>query len=113
MIQDHDFEAYLAAWGRGAGEEDLYQIWHSSQIQGGSNYIGYSNPAVDRLLEEGRKEFNESKRAKLYQEVHRLLYEDQPYVFMFARPDLVARDQRFKNVKEYPIGLDMREWVVK
>lgn len=113
MLQEHDFDAYLAGWGRGAGEEDLYQIWHSSQSEGGSNYISYSNPEVDRLLEVSRREFGDEKRFAINRQVHRLLHEDQPYTFMFARPDLVARDVRFKNVKEYPLGLDTREWRVE
>lgn len=113
LLQDHDFDAYMAAWGRGANDEDLYQIWHSSQVQGGSNYVLYSNPQVDRLLEAGRREFDPDTRAKIYQEIHQILYEDQPYLFMFARPDLLARDSRFKNVKEYKAGLEMREWVVE
>lgn len=112
MMHEHNFDAYLAGWGRGAGEEDFYQLFHSSQASVGSNYIGYANPQVDRLLEEGRKEFDDDKRASMYRQVHRLLYEDQPYLFMFARPDLVARDRRFQNVKEYPAGLDIREWRV-
>lgn len=113
LMQDHDFDAYMAAWGRGAGDEDLYQIWHSSQSQGGSNNIFYANPEVDRLLEEGRGEFDPSKRGELNKKIHRILWEDQPYLFMFARPDLLARDLRFKNVIEYPLGLDMREWIVE
>lgn len=112
MLHEHDFDSYLAAWGRAAGEEDFYQIFHSSQVLGGSNYVGYANPRVDRLLEEGRREFDEKKRQAMYQEVHRLLDEDQPYLFMFARPELIARDGRFQNVREYPGGLDIREWVV-
>ena len=112
-MQEHDFDAIMAGWGRGAGGEDLYQIWHSSQSEEGSNYISYANPEVDRLLEEGRREFNEAKRQTMYKKVHRILYDEQPYLFMFARPDLVARHLRFKNVKEYPVGLDMREWIVE
>lgn len=112
VMQEHNFDAYLAGWGRGAGEEDFYQIFHSTQMVGGSNYIRYTNPHVDRLLEKGRREFNNQKRQAMYQEAHRMLYEDQPYLFMFARPDLIARDGRFQNVKEYPAGLDLREWVV-
>ena len=113
LMQEHDFDAIMGGWGRGAGDEDLYQIFHSSQIKGGSNFIGYANPEVDRLLEEGRLEFDAAKRAKMDQQIHQILHDDQPYLFMFARPDLVARDLRFKNVKEYPIGLDVREWLLE
>ncbi|MDO8494796.1 MAG: ABC transporter substrate-binding protein, partial [Deltaproteobacteria bacterium] len=112
MIHEHDFDAYIAAWGRGAGGEDLYQIWHSSQIAGGSNYVSYNNPAVDRLLEEGRKEFDSVKRSKIFKQVHAQLHEDQPYLFMFAAPSLLARDKRFQNVTIYPAGPDFREWTV-
>ncbi|MDZ4224722.1 MAG: peptide-binding protein, partial [bacterium] len=113
LLGEHDFDCYVAGWGRGAGIEDLYQTFHSSQAAGGSNFVSYANPQVDRLLEEGRREFDSKKRSVIYQQVHRLLYEDQPYLFMFARPELLARDKRFKNVKEYPIGVDMREWRVE
>lgn len=113
MIEEKDFDAYLAAWGRGAGEEDLYQIWHSSQANGGSNFISYANPEVDHLLEEARREFDDTRRAGIQKSIHRLLYEDQPYTFMFARPELTARSARFKNVKEYPLGLDVREWLIE
>ena len=111
-IHEHDFDAYLAAWSRGVGE-DLYQIWHSSQINGGSNYVSYSNPEVDHLLETARQEFDETKQSLICQRIHKILYEDQPYLFLFARPDLIARDGRFKNVKEYPAGLDMKEWTIE
>ncbi|MBI5298809.1 MAG: hypothetical protein HY877_00705 [Deltaproteobacteria bacterium] len=113
LVEEHDFDAYLGAWGRGANDEDLYQIWHSSQIKEGSNYIGYSNPEADRLLEDQRREFNEVKRNQINQQIHKILYEDQPYLFLYAFPELVARDKRFKNVKEHLVGLDMREWMVE
>lgn len=112
LIHDGDFDAYMGGWMRSAGEEDLYQIFHSSQIKGGSNYVGYSNPEVDRLLVEARGEFDDQKRAALYQKVHALIYEDQPYLFMYIIPDLFARSRRFGNVKEYPVGFDYREWKV-
>lgn len=112
MVKEKNFDAYLAAWGRGAGEEDLYQVWHSSQADGGSNYVGYRNREVDRLIEEARREFDDVKRGALNRQAHRLIYEDQPVLFMFCRPDLVARDRRFENVIEYPGGLELREWKI-
>ena len=113
MLYEHDFDAYIAAWGRGAGGEDLYQIWHSSQIAGGSNFVSYQNPEVDRLLEEGRREFDPAKRSEIFKKVHARLHEDQPYLFMFAAPSLMARDNRFKNVVIYKAGPELKEWMVE
>lgn len=112
MMHEHDFDAYLAGWGRGSGEEDLYQIFHSSQIKGGSNYVSYANPEVDRLLELGRGEFDKGKRGDIYRQVHRILFEDQPYLFMYTGPNLTVRHARFKNVREYLTGFERREWKV-
>ena len=113
MVKEKDFDAFLAAWGRGAGEEDLFQIWHSSQAEGGSNHVGYKNHRLDRLIEEARQEFDAEKRALLNKQAHRILYEDQPVLFMFCRPDLMARDNRFENVIEYPGGFELQKWTVR
>lgn len=112
LVEEHQFDALIGGWGRGGGVEDYFQIFHSSQSKKGSNFIGYSNPQVDRLMEEARQEFDPKKRGDINRRVHRFLYEDQPYLFLYAHPELYARDRRFQNVREYPIGFDMREWEV-
>jgi len=43
-------------------DPDDYQIWHSSQIEKGFNFVSYKNPEVDRLWEEGRSEYDVEKR---------------------------------------------------
>lgn len=112
-MQEKEFDAYMAAWGRASGEDDPYQIWHSSQIAGGSNYISYANPEVDRLLEATRETFDRKKRIEYKKKIHEILYTDQPYLFLFARPELFAHDRRFKNVKLHHYGVDMREWTIE
>lgn len=113
MVAEKSFDAYMGGWGRGAGEEDHYQVWHSSQAELGSNYIGYQNPELDHLVEAARQEFDDAKRAELNRQVHRILYEDQPYLFMFTSPDLIARDNRFENVTEYPGGFELQQWRIR
>lgn len=51
----------------------LYDRYHTGA---GNNQIGYSNPEVDRLLEEARREQDEAKRVTLYDEVVAILRED-------------------------------------
>ncbi|MCS6839021.1 MAG: peptide-binding protein [Bdellovibrionaceae bacterium] len=82
-LDSHNFEAAALAW-QTAFDWDPKQIWHSQSAEkGGSNFIGYSNPEVDRLIDEGRLEPDQAKRRKMFQKVYRLIAEDVPYAFLF------------------------------
>ncbi len=112
-VKSHQFDVVLMAWGMDASEPDGYQVWHSSQAANkGSNHISYKNPRVDRILEDYRREFDAEKRIKLYREFQRILHEDQPYTFLFARKYVSAVHRRFEGVEIYPNGLKYAEWWV-
>ncbi|MDP1829741.1 MAG: ABC transporter substrate-binding protein [Archangium sp.] len=89
-VRAHDFDAMALSWSAADSVQDNFQNFHSSQIDGGSNYVGYSNPEVDQLLTRIRAEFDPGKRAALEREVHRRVYEDQAYLFLGRRPALDA-----------------------
>ena len=91
---------------------DPYQLWHSSQADTGSNYPGFINAEADAIMDAGRLEFDDEKRAVLYRKFHAILHEEQPYTFLTTNPGLYAVDKRFENVRAYDIGLDAEEWWV-
>lgn len=83
MLDDGKFEAVSLAWS-GSVEWDPKQIWHSaSAVAGGSNFIGYKNPTVDKLIDQARQEMNREKRIPLLRKVYEEIAADAPYVFMF------------------------------
>ena len=49
---------------------------------GGFNSGYYSNPEVDRLLEEARAATDQEERARLYKEMQAIVHEDAPWVFV-------------------------------
>lgn len=49
---------------------------------GGFNSGYYSNPEVDRLLEEARTATDQDERARLYREMQAIVHEDAPWVFV-------------------------------
>ncbi len=110
-LDDRKFDAVTLGWVFGF-EQDPYQVWHSSQSKRGSNFVGFESSEADRLISEGRKEFDRQRRAGLYQRLHTLIDEAQPYTFLYSSPYLVALDRRFNHVKVYPIGMDPLEWRV-
>ena len=108
-LDERNFDAVTLGWSIGL-EQDPYQLWHSSQIERGSNFVGFDNAEADRIIEEARPEFDRGRRAALYRRLHRIVHEEQPYTFLFASPNLVALHQRFENVVVYPTGVDPLEW---
>ena len=112
-IQSRNFDATSLGWSDPDFQDDPYQIWHSSQIRGGSNYIGFSNKEADRIIEAARTEFNEAKRNRMYHRFHRILHDEQPYTFMYTSPALAVVSRRFTNVKVHTRGMNYLEWKVR
>ncbi len=111
-IVDRDYHATTLGWG-GSVIDDFYQIFHSSQIGNrGDNFVGFSNPKADKLLEDIRYTLDRDKRVKLCHEFHRLVHDQQPYTFLYARPTFRIVDKRFENVNVYYMGLNYNQWYV-
>ena len=111
-VDGRTFDAVILGWSTPPIEEDPYQVWHSSQVEKGSNFVGYINPEADKVMEEARLEFDEQKRIELYHRFNAMLHEDQPYTFLFCIQEIDAVAKRYQNVKDYKFGLDSREWGV-
>lgn len=111
QLDERKFDAVTLGWSMGV-ESDPYQIWHSSQAEKGSNFVGFKNKEADRLIEEARTEFNREKRIELYRKFSEIVHEEQPYTFLFCRESTVALHKRFKGVNVYPLGPDHLEWFV-
>jgi peptide/nickel transport system substrate-binding protein len=79
-LNSRDFDAVSLAWSFGL-DQDPYQVWHSSQAESGSNFIGFKNAEADKILEEARQVFDKAQRAQLYHRFHQIVHEEQPYTF--------------------------------
>ncbi len=107
------FDAVILGWAMG-WKDDPFQIWHSSQadIDDSSNHISYRNSEVDKLIQTLRVTMNPDKQIEIYHKIHRILYDEQPYTFLFMESTTAGYDARIDNVKFYPIRpcIDLREW---
>lgn len=110
-VVGRNFDACMMAW-VSPPESDPYQIWHTSQAEKGSNYVGFGNAESDKLIEDARLEFDRDKRVKLYHRFHEILHEEQPYTFLYNSKRKSVVSKRFRNVKAYPQGYDFHEWWV-
>ncbi len=113
-LNSKEFDAAMLGWATGWSKTDPFQIWHGSlaDVPSSSNHVGYSNPEVDRLIEQLRVTMDEDKQQELYHQIHRLIYEDQPYTFLFSEMATAGHDARLQNIEFYRLRpcIDTREW---
>ncbi|MFA5388300.1 MAG: peptide-binding protein [Candidatus Omnitrophota bacterium] len=105
FINKRRFEAVLLGWSLSL-DPDMYDIWHSSKTKEGEfNFVGYNNAELDELLLKGRRTFDQIERAKIYHRVHEILYEEQPYLFLYVPDALPILNSRFKGIEVAPAGI--------
>ncbi len=114
-IDSRNFDAAALGWVSPI-MPDPYQLWHSDSAkqENSSNYISFSNPEADRLIEEIRQCFDPDKLLQLYHQFHALIHQEEPYLFLFSASSLNAINKRYRNLREFPLGFSERIlWVPK
>ncbi len=114
--KSHNYDACYGAWAGNATEDEIYQLWHSSQIEHkGSNYYCFSDPIADHLMEQIKQEFDKQKRYNLSYQLQHQIVDDQPVSFLFCSPDFIAMNNRFDNVEFFRSRpcFDPRYWIVR
>jgi peptide/nickel transport system substrate-binding protein len=105
FIDKRRFEVIVLGWSLSL-DPDQYDIWHSSKTGFKQfNFVGYKNAEVDELLEKGRRTFDEAERKRTYDRLQEILYEDQPYTFLFVPEATPILSARFHGVEEAPAGI--------
>ena len=69
---------------------------------------------MDRLLEEARRLCSQEERKIRYQRIHEIIYDDQPYMFLYIPDSLSVVHSRFQGVEPKPIGIryNLIDWWV-
>ncbi|MEO0587123.1 MAG: ABC transporter substrate-binding protein, partial [Planctomycetota bacterium] len=111
-LDNRNFDAVTLRWGGGAIEADVRQMFHSSQIANqGNNFNAYANTDLDAVIDRARMTLDRDERMALWHRAHEILWEDQPYTFMFTQKALRFIDGRVANLREVGVGLnDRSEW---
>jgi peptide/nickel transport system substrate-binding protein len=101
LTQKRKFQAFFGGWGSGADPDTSENIWATGA---GRNFVGYSNPEVDRLFIEGRHELDRAKRAEKYARIHEILHEDQPYTWLYWRNSFYGFSKQLRGYVFSPRG---------
>ncbi len=112
-LDERNFDAVTMSWMPGSAEDDPYQIWHSNSIKDkGSNIISWDNKESDAMIEEARRTMDEEKRNEIWHRWEALIVKEEPYAFLWARPDRMFVNGRFRNTDPYKLDAIPYDWYV-
>jgi peptide/nickel transport system substrate-binding protein len=68
------------------------------------NFVNYSNPEVDELIDQGIAVTDQTERARIYQEIQSILLEDLPWINLFVANQFEAMKTNVKGYVHIPTG---------
>ena len=113
-IPERNFQALLIVQ-QLSTDPDQYSLWHSTQTNN-ANISSLSSDRIDKIVEDGRRTFDQEKRKEIYELFNRLLSDEAPAVFLYypkyfwvvdndiknvSLPPLIKTSDRFKNIKAW------------
>ncbi|WP_042477207.1 glutathione ABC transporter substrate-binding protein [Bacillus ndiopicus] len=101
---DHDM--FILGWSASTGDADgaLYPLFHSSDI-GNNNRTRFSNPEVDKLLDEARVETDNDKRLAYYKDIQNILNVEAPAAFVYHQAYLTGVSKKITGFTIDPTGI--------
>ncbi len=89
-------DMYFSSWGNGSLDPfDIFTPTHRTNDRG--NSAGYSNPAVDALLDAAATELDVEKRAGMYREAELIINADLPYLYLWVPQDIYGVSDRLSG----------------
>lgn len=83
----------------------LYRMYHSDATRANAaQRSGYGNPEVDKLIGEERALFDPAKRLPVLQQLQRMIWEDQPFVYLFQQTSLWGQRKNVSGFLVPPTG---------
>ena len=97
VIPERNFETLLIIQELGI-DPDQYSLWHSSQ-KNNANISSLSSDKIDKVLEDGRREFDRGKRKSFYKTFNRILIDETPAVFLYYPKYFWLVNSRVENIQ--------------
>jgi peptide/nickel transport system substrate-binding protein len=114
-LREKDYEAAIGGWSAGLFPDPAVMWMTATEAKPRAfNQTGYSNPEADEIMKEMRRSSDLEKEQKLMKRLLKIIYEDQPYTFLFWRAEYFALHKRFRGVKPNVLSVlyQIQDWWV-
>lgn len=109
----HDFDTFISGicW---FPDPDEKSMWHTSGQNGGFNAGKYSNPEMDKLIDEALATLDQTKRKDLYYKIQAIAAEDVPLLPLYYIENIVAYPKRLQGYTPGVAGVlnNVHEWTL-
>jgi peptide/nickel transport system substrate-binding protein len=103
LSEQGQYQALMIGWsGRVDIDGNTYQFLHSHQA---NNVSGYTNPVVDRLLEEARGTPDVAQRKALYAQMWTQEQQDLPITYLWTPRNIVGMSAKLNGFRPVPDGM--------
>ncbi|MBA3868189.1 MAG: hypothetical protein H0X30_03475 [Anaerolineae bacterium] len=120
IMDGQTFDAVILGWRNGYPDDpDQTQIFttKSDVVPGGSNNMSYSNPEVDKLMEQARvlPGCDPTARADIYHKIQGIMQKDLPYIPLYSIEGMYAASSDVQGFAPYPSQLywNVDTWALK
>jgi peptide/nickel transport system substrate-binding protein len=106
-VQQGNFQMYFLQWTGGAVADPdiLRRVFHSNQTPpAGFNRGHFSDPGVDRLLDEATTSTEEARRRTLFNQAQRLIAEQAPYISLWCKTNVIVAQRDLGGLHLLPTG---------
>jgi peptide/nickel transport system substrate-binding protein len=106
VYQKFDFD--MAVTGDSAFVDPDQLVGTNFKTGDSGNFVGYSNPDVDKLIGQGIAETDQAKRAEIYQQIQQILLQDLPWVCLYIGQQYEAMKTYVKGYQHIPTGSNLK-----
>ena len=100
------FQLYGLRWIGGNEDPDIFELaFHTARFPpNGANRGYYSNPMVDALIDQARREVDQNQRKSAYAELQLILANELPYIDLWYLDNVLVHNRRVRNLQLNPAG---------
>lgn len=95
------FQAQFGGWGTGADPYSTENLWKTGEQR---NYVRFSNKEVDELFDKAKFELDQDKRGDYYRKIDDILWEAQPYTWLYYRSAFYGFNKKLRGYGFSPRG---------
>ncbi len=109
LTETYDFQMILVGFNWDV-DPDQKTMWHTESYGGGFNMNKYSNPALDKILDDALQTVDQAKRKDLYFQMQKILAQDVPAPILYFREGTNCWNKR---LHEYDPNTVQTRWNIE
>jgi len=98
-----EYQAYLIGWSGRTDPDGNSYIFHKTKAP--QDISGFSNPVVDKALDDARLTSDAAKRKAIYETAAKIVNAEIPILYLYHRRVLIAHTAKLEGYQQMPDGL--------